>query len=278
MPMNDIPNDGRVFGLLPLFTTEVTYIDTLPRVAEPPQRQRSPAINYGHTGRPENQRRGSGEECRRTLETTYRNRLSLNRRERANASLARLESEQRARQRERATAFRARQISRLRRNGHGNSSFQFAEMRQRQRREQRTLDRANAVIASLRRSGSQTLANEVVSRYRDDASMPNIVAPRRDAPIRHARRPRPAPIPRPAPANRGATTERIQQLPTLVYKSKVNTGDGTTEPETCAVCLCEFEEGEQIRTLPCFHKYHACCIDRWLTQKSQCPVCRADVW
>lgn len=304
--MNNIPIDHghtpRVFGLLPLATTEVTFIDTLPRVAEAPHHERIPAINYANfplqhplriqweernTGRQENRRRPSGEETRRTLETSYREGLRRKRREKAAASLARLDSERRARQSERASAFRARQIARLRRNGHGYPNERYEEMRQRQRREQqreqRTLDRANTVIASLRRSGSHTLANEVVSRYHDDASMPNIVAPRSRAsrsvsgPVSRPGRPRPVPRPRPAPSNRGATMETIQQLPTLVYKPKVNTEEGTPEPETCAVCLCEFEEGEQLRTLPCFHKYHACCIDRWLNQKSQCPVCRADV-
>ena len=52
-------------------------------------------------------------------------------------------------------------------------------------------------------------------------------------------------------------------------------GDGTGN--SCSVCMCEFEEGETIRTLPCFHKYHAACIDTWLKQKAQCPVCRAGV-
>ncbi|KAG0261590.1 hypothetical protein BG011_000879 [Mortierella polycephala] len=47
--------------------------------------------------------------------------------------------------------------------------------------------------------------------------------------------------------------------------------------DTCAVCLDEFAEGEEIRTLPCHHEFHCECIDPWLTRKSStCPLCKYD--
>ncbi|KAF9188001.1 hypothetical protein BGZ50_001626 [Haplosporangium sp. Z 11] len=47
--------------------------------------------------------------------------------------------------------------------------------------------------------------------------------------------------------------------------------------DTCAVCLDEFTEGEEIRTLPCHHEFHCECIDPWLTRKSStCPLCKYD--
>ncbi|KAF9286047.1 E3 ubiquitin-protein ligase rnf13 [Mortierella alpina] len=47
--------------------------------------------------------------------------------------------------------------------------------------------------------------------------------------------------------------------------------------DTCAVCLDEFEKGEEIRTLPCHHEFHCECIDPWLTRKSStCPLCKYD--
>ncbi|XP_004142830.1 RING-H2 finger protein ATL52 [Cucumis sativus] len=49
-------------------------------------------------------------------------------------------------------------------------------------------------------------------------------------------------------------------------------GDGT-----CAICLSEFEEGEEIKTLPeCKHSYHMPCIDMWLYSHSSCPMCRTN--
>ncbi|KAA8494124.1 E3 ubiquitin-protein ligase ATL9 [Porphyridium purpureum] len=45
----------------------------------------------------------------------------------------------------------------------------------------------------------------------------------------------------------------------------------------CSVCLCGFEEGDQIRTLPCMHFYHRACIDGWISARVTCPECRAIV-
>eukprot|EP00118_Oscarella_pearsei_P002173 m.9739 g.9739 ORF g.9739 m.9739 type:complete len:65 (+) comp21600_c0_seq1:1134-1328(+) len=42
----------------------------------------------------------------------------------------------------------------------------------------------------------------------------------------------------------------------------------------CAICMTDFEEGEDIRRLPCLHPYHVKCIDRWLKTNRICPVCR----
>ncbi|CAL5363625.1 unnamed protein product [Camellia sinensis] len=50
-----------------------------------------------------------------------------------------------------------------------------------------------------------------------------------------------------------------------------------TQDKTCAVCLCEFMDGEPVRVLPeCLHSFHVPCIDMWLYSHSNCPVCRAD--
>ena len=49
----------------------------------------------------------------------------------------------------------------------------------------------------------------------------------------------------------------------------------TEDGKTCRVCLCEFEDGDSIRIIPCFHQFHQECIDRWLLQKAECPVCKA---
>ncbi|KAK3037831.1 hypothetical protein RJ639_031872 [Escallonia herrerae] len=49
------------------------------------------------------------------------------------------------------------------------------------------------------------------------------------------------------------------------------------EDGVCPVCLSEFEEGEQLRTLPeCMHGFHVACIDMWLYSHSNCPMCRAE--
>lgn len=64
----------------------------------------------------------------------------------------------------------------------------------------------------------------------------------------------------------------------LIPAHKYQKGAGLVNEEgTCAICLCEFEEGEELRTLPeCSHSYHAPCIDMWFYSHSNCPICRTD--
>ncbi|CAN0439219.1 unnamed protein product, partial [Discosporangium mesarthrocarpum] len=50
--------------------------------------------------------------------------------------------------------------------------------------------------------------------------------------------------------------------------------EGEEEGTTCAICLCDMKEGEQMRVLPCNHFYHASCVDVWLRQNMNCPVCK----
>ncbi|PNW71369.1 hypothetical protein CHLRE_16g651400v5 [Chlamydomonas reinhardtii] len=55
------------------------------------------------------------------------------------------------------------------------------------------------------------------------------------------------------------------------------TEDGVDGADTCAICLCDFEEGERVKHLPCKHFYHIACIDTWLGRDITCPLCKDNV-
>lgn len=45
----------------------------------------------------------------------------------------------------------------------------------------------------------------------------------------------------------------------------------------CAVCMEDFVEGDTLRILPCSHRFHQACVDRWLCRRRACPMCRCRV-
>ncbi|GMI72039.1 Arabidopsis Toxicos en Levadura 16 [Hibiscus trionum] len=46
----------------------------------------------------------------------------------------------------------------------------------------------------------------------------------------------------------------------------------------CAVCLNEFEDEEKLRMIPnCSHVFHIDCIDVWLQNNANCPLCRTSI-
>ncbi|XP_043714828.1 E3 ubiquitin-protein ligase ATL6-like [Telopea speciosissima] len=78
-------------------------------------------------------------------------------------------------------------------------------------------------------------------------------------------------------ANRGLDPAVMETFPTFAYSyvKGHKLGKGALE---CAVCLTEFEDDDKIRLLPkCDHAFHPECIDAWLSNRTTCPVCRANL-
>jgi hypothetical protein len=51
--------------------------------------------------------------------------------------------------------------------------------------------------------------------------------------------------------------------------------------DTCPICIVDFEEGDDIRVLPCEgkHCFHQACVDPWLLKlSSSCPICRHGIY
>ncbi|KAF9626204.1 hypothetical protein IFM89_031331 [Coptis chinensis] len=54
---------------------------------------------------------------------------------------------------------------------------------------------------------------------------------------------------------------------------KVVIGEEEKDKE-CAICLDGWEIGDEAKAMPCKHKYHEKCIEKWLGIHGSCPVCR----
>ena len=73
---------------------------------------------------------------------------------------------------------------------------------------------------------------------------------------------------------------QLARLPTYTYMP----ASGEEDDEECILCLESFVKGDCVRSLPCFHKFHKECVDRWLLGAEQqqqyrlrvCPICKAD--
>ncbi|XP_010556898.1 PREDICTED: RING-H2 finger protein ATL16-like isoform X2 [Tarenaya hassleriana] len=83
----------------------------------------------------------------------------------------------------------------------------------------------------------------------------------------------------PAIRNCGLDESAIRAIP--IFKFKKRDGGGEAEEKSCqecSVCLNEFEEDEKLRIIPnCCHLFHIDCIDIWLQNNANCPLCRTSV-
>lgn len=49
------------------------------------------------------------------------------------------------------------------------------------------------------------------------------------------------------------------------------------EDTECCICLSAYEDGSELRELPCGHHFHCMCIDKWLCINASCPLCKFDI-
>jgi len=72
---------------------------------------------------------------------------------------------------------------------------------------------------------------------------------------------------------RGADDSVLAGLTSETYKE----GRFPKADATCSICSEAYNEGEELRVLPCpshLHHFHKPCIDKWLRINASCPICR----
>ncbi|CAI0448002.1 unnamed protein product [Linum tenue] len=65
-----------------------------------------------------------------------------------------------------------------------------------------------------------------------------------------------------------ASKASIEAMPTVEIG-----GEGGIEGE-CVICLEEWKVGEVVKEMPCKHRFHGGCVEKWLGIHGSCPVCR----
>lgn len=93
----------------------------------------------------------------------------------------------------------------------------------------------------------------------------------------------------------GATKDDIEQLSKFKFRRVDNneklsggimTECGTDPPiehvlseddAECCICLSAYDDGVELRELPCGHHFHCNCVDKWLYINATCPLCKYNI-
>jgi hypothetical protein len=49
------------------------------------------------------------------------------------------------------------------------------------------------------------------------------------------------------------------------------------EDAECCICLSPYDDGVELREIPCTHHFHSACIDKWLRINATCPLCKYNI-
>ncbi|XP_067861782.1 E3 ubiquitin-protein ligase znrf3 isoform X2 [Heptranchias perlo] len=81
--------------------------------------------------------------------------------------------------------------------------------------------------------------------------------------------------------------QALEKMETRKFKSKskvpregsCGASDTLSSSSTsdCAICLERYVDGEELRVIPCTHRFHKKCVDPWLLQHHTCPHCRHNI-
>ncbi|KAL3790588.1 hypothetical protein HJC23_008794 [Cyclotella cryptica] len=74
--------------------------------------------------------------------------------------------------------------------------------------------------------------------------------------------------------NLAAPPHVISSLPISTISNPL---DLPEDKRQCVICMEEYERGDERTMLPCWHGFHKDCVNRWLSSKGCCPVCKTEV-
>jgi len=74
---------------------------------------------------------------------------------------------------------------------------------------------------------------------------------------------------------RGLEKEALDSLPVVKYETEAFK-NVDSESKRCTICFDDYEDGHELRYLWCLHRFHKGCVDHWLQNHTNCPVCKKD--
>ncbi|GKD61367.1 E3 ubiquitin protein ligase RING1-like protein [Tanacetum coccineum] len=72
-----------------------------------------------------------------------------------------------------------------------------------------------------------------------------------------------------------ASKAAIEKMPTKEIKSRDEIEKMCERTGTeCVICMEDWGVGDVVKEMPCQHKFHGGCVEKWLKIHATCPVCR----
>merc|ERR1712190_264137 len=70
---------------------------------------------------------------------------------------------------------------------------------------------------------------------------------------------------------------RVVRVPLPAHHHRKYKAKGESASVECGICISRFRDNQTVTRLSCDHQFHKNCLETWLEQKGQCPMCRDHV-
>mmetsp|Transcript_52577 Transcript_52577/g.94390 ORF Transcript_52577/g.94390 Transcript_52577/m.94390 type:complete len:298 (-) Transcript_52577:82-975(-) len=156
--------------------------------------------------------------------------------------------------------------------GSGQAQLRDADVARRLQAEEEVVHRSPRREPSVQEPSTASSSARSARSARSEP-YPTVRSPGPRAPFRTPRVAGESPASRRAPRSVTIPRKLQESTATMIYDGSSRGSSGSE----CSVCMEAFVSGQELRVLPCLHRYHRTCIDQWLRQKAACPLCKHDL-